>query len=267
MESSSSKLLILNTPLIAQFNYLNDCQVKIPVLLREQSGRYFMKNPVRPNPSWQMNLIIRSIDFPDNFPLRLMKSPFGETEMWESNVMNKVGHSEFAEIYEITVPKYFQIDSGRKTPRVFCLAPVRCTFGDSKLSTKAVCVDVSDNGFGLRFEESTNLKIGETCQISFEPPLNNLPEIGGKIVRQSTSVLDRSTTAGILLSPESKIPMSKIIEFLIHRQNQQNSSDSFVSSSPSFDITDSKVNLMDATKNFSRDFFSMFSSGSGPSNQ
>ncbi|MDX1921443.1 MAG: PilZ domain-containing protein [Candidatus Caenarcaniphilales bacterium] len=244
--------------MIAQFNYLNDCQVKIPVLLREQDGHYFMKNPVRPNPSWQLDLIIRSIDFPENHPLKLMKSPFGETEMWESNVIKKVGHSDFAEIYEITIPSYFQVDSGRKSPRVFCLAPVRCFLGDSKTPKRAICVDVSDTGFGLRFEEPINLNIGENCHISFDHPLSSFPEIGGKIVRQSTSVLDRSTTAGVLLAPESKAHMSQIIEFLILRQNQQNS-DSYIANGSSFDVVDSKVNLMETGRNLSKDLFSMFS--------
>ncbi|MDJ0625515.1 MAG: PilZ domain-containing protein [Candidatus Caenarcaniphilales bacterium] len=260
--TQATNLLILNKPIIAQFSYLNDCQVKIPVIVREQAGQYYMKNPVKPDPKWQLNVIIRSIDFQEGHNIKLMKTPFGEMEVWESSIIQKMGHSDYAEVYKISRPNYYQIDSGRKSPRIFCLTPVKCLIGQSKYYIKAICVDISDSGFSLRFEDAVDLNIGEICQISFEAPLDNLPSINGKIVRQSTSSLDKSTSVGLVISPEDLEHAQKIVTFMIDRQSKQNT-DSFVNTN-SFGFQESKEqSLSDMTKSFSKDILSLFSSSNG----
>ncbi len=215
----SSSFLPLNIPIIAQFGYLNDCLVKVPVLIREKDNRFFMKNPVRPNPEWQLNVIIRSIDFPEDHSIKLMKSPHGEMDIWESAVMTKAGHSDFAEIYEIKEPKYLQVNSGRKNPRIFCLVPVLCTVGNSVNRLKATCVDISESGLGLRFEGGIGFNIGDICNISFSLVSPNLPELSGKIVRQSVSALDRSNSVGIVFVAEAAQNAIQVLEFMSHRQS------------------------------------------------
>jgi PilZ domain len=219
MNKSLASFLPLDIPIIAQFGYLNDCLVKIPVLIREKDNRFFMKNPVKPNPEWQLNLIIRSIDFPEEHSIKLMKSPYGEMDIWESSVISKAGHSEYAEIYEIKEPKYLQITSGRKNPRIFCLVPVLCTFINSSNRLKATCVDISEGGLGLRFEGGASFNIGDICKISFDLVSPNLPELLGTIVRQSISALDRSNSIGIIFAPEAKENALKVLDFMSHRQS------------------------------------------------
>jgi hypothetical protein len=258
MSNPGNESIILNTPIIAQLSYLNDCVVKLPVLLREKDGKFYLKNPTRPLPAWQMDLIIRSIDIPANHPVRFMKNPHGETDFWTSSILNKVGHSDYAEIYEITKPVYEVIDTGRRSPRAFCLAAVRCLMGDSRVAIKSICVDVSDSGFGLRFEEPVNINIGENCHIFFEPPLSNLPEIGGRIVRHSKSALDKSTSVGVILNDESKKQVGKIIDFLIQKQSQLNT-DSFNTLGSAIESHDPKNGFADFNRAPSSDLFTMFS--------
>jgi len=218
-KASVSSFLPLDIPIIAQFGYLTDCLVKVPVLIREKDNRFFMKNPVKPNPEWQLNLIIRSIDFPEDHSIKLMKSPHGEMDIWESSVISKAGHSEYAEIYEIKEPKYIQISSGRKSPRIFCLVPVVCSFINSNNHLKATCVDISESGLGLRFEGGASFNIGDICTISFNLVSPNLPEVSGTIARQSISALDRSNSVGIIFTTESKENALKVLDFMSHRQS------------------------------------------------
>lgn len=254
MSYLSTSYLPLNVPVIAQFNYMNDCQVKIPVSVREKDGHYFMKSPVRPNPEWNLNLIIRSIDFPTNHPIRLMKTPFGEMDLWDSHIVNKVGRSEFAEIYEIVEPKYLQMSSGRRTARIFCLAPVKCFIGDAHSPLKATCVDISETGLGLRFDVGNNFPIGEKARIIFDQPLDSLPELVGKIVRQSTSALDKSTSLGVILLPEYANQAQKILDFMAQRQAIQ-TADSYIGNFGGQE----QSGLMSLSKSLPKDIMSLFS--------
>ena len=225
------------------------------MLVREKDGRFYMKNPVRPLPEWNFNLIIRSIDFPDEHPIRLMKAPSGEMDTWDSQVKSKVGHSEFAEIYEILEPKYLQLSSGRKTPRIFCLLPVKSFIGDSHTALKTTCVDVAESGFGLRFEGTVNFPVGEKIKIIFDPPFDSLPELLGKIVRQSVSALDKSTSVGVVLLPEYKAQAQRILDFMVQRQATQHS-DSFISNAG----INEQPGLMGLSKSIPKDIMSLFSS-------
>jgi hypothetical protein len=222
-------ILPLDVPIIAWFSYLSDCQVKIPVCLKEKNGLYFMKNPVKPQPDWKLNLIIRAIDFPENHSVKFMRSPFNETDYWESQVKKKAAHSEFAEIYEITEPQYFSLNTNRKALRIFCLLPIKCQVGENNNFVKATCIDMTDDGsgLGLRFDTPLNLQIGMSCKIQFEsPPLEpNLPEITAQITRQSVSALDRSITVGLIIAADqqysAKICVQNIAKYLISQSEKE----------------------------------------------
>jgi hypothetical protein len=256
--------LPLDTPVIAYFSYLSDCHVKVPVSIRQKDGEFFMKNPVKPNPAWKFNLVIRSIDFPYGHPIKLSRSPFGDIDIWESQILQKAAHSEFAEVYQITEPKYFQIATARRSTRIFCLTPVSCFVGEGGSPVNATCIDMSEDGLGmgLRFESSSNVQIGDKCRINFLPPYENLPEISGKIVRQSTSALDKSTSAGLVLSQESAPLAQKIIQFISERQATQNS-DSFTHSPSPIIAEKGRSLLSNLTDSFPRDFLSILPGGSG----
>lgn len=225
-----NKTLPLDISIIAWFTYLNDCQVKIPVCLKEKNGTFFIKNPVKPQAEWKLNLIIRAIDFPENYPIKLARSPFNEIDYWESNVIKKAAHSEFAEIYEIVEPRYFSLSPARKSMRVFCLLPVKCQVDSNSSWIKATCIDMSDDGrgLGLRFDSPLNLQIGMQCKIKFDaPPLEeNLPEIVAKITRQSISGLDRSITAGLTIDSEyqfnAQVCLQSIAKYLILQSEKEN---------------------------------------------
>lgn len=225
-----NKILPLDIPIIAWFTYLNDCQVKIPVCLKEKNGLIFMKNPVKPQPDWKLNLIIRAIDFPENYPIKLARSPFNEVDYWESNVIKKAAHSEFAEIYEISAPRYFSLNPARKVMRIFCLLPAKCQIENNNNLVKATCIDISDDGsgLGLRFDNPINLQIGMHCKIKFDsPPLEeNLPEIVAKVTRQSVSALDRSITAGLIITPDyqanAQICLQAIAKYLMAQSEKEN---------------------------------------------
>ncbi len=258
--SSGNPVLPMDLPVIAQFSYLHDCQVKIPVSIREKDGNFFMKSPVKPYPEWKLNLIIRSIDFPQGHVIRLSKSPFSEVDYWDSNIIKKVAHSEFAEIYEITEPKHFQITSLRKSTRIFCLTAIRCFVGENETPVRGTCIDISEDGLGmgLRFEEVVNVQIGDKCRILFESPFDNLPELTGKIVRQSTSALDHSISAGVVLKEEFRETAQKVVQFIAQRQSTQ-STDSFIQSPISQNAINAGNNLItNIVDSIPKDFFSMF---------
>lgn len=260
----SSSLIPFDIPIIALFSYLNDCQVKIPVSIREKDGLYYMKNPVKPNSEWKLNLIIRGIDFPEGQIIRLMRNPFGEVDVWESSLIRKAAHSEFAEIYQISEPRYSPIIPTRKAPRVFCLSPVKCIIGNIPTAIPATCVDLSETGMGLRFDHGPGCKIGDSCLVNFFPPLENLPGLVGKVLRQSTNAIDKSTSVGIFLDPSQKEIIVKIIDFMVQKQASQNS-DSFLHI-PTNDNQASGSNqnrgfLSDLTKSFPPELFNLFNSG------
>jgi hypothetical protein len=252
--------LPVDIAIIAQFSYLSDCHVKIPVSIRQKDSQFFMKNPVKPNPEWKMNLIIRSIDFPDGQIIKLMKTPFGELDNWECQVLRKVAHSEYAEIYEISEPKHFQLNSNRRSNRIFCLTPIRCFIGDSNQKVNATCIDISDDGVGLgiRFDQPTQFQIGDKCRIHFNAPFENLPELVGKIVRQSTSALDKSVSVGLVALPEYTMKAQKAIEFIAQRQAQEGS-DSYVQSfEPQRPTSTNRRLLNNLSDSIPKDFFSLF---------
>jgi hypothetical protein len=222
----SDSSIPLDIPIIAQFSYLNDCTAKIPVLIREQNGNYFMKNPVRPRPDWQMDVIIRSIDFPSPYSIKLSRTPFGEIDIWESEILEKVAHSEFAEVYRISAPRYVPLSSsGRKTPRIYCLVPIHFTLRNKEDDIhRGTCVDISETGMGLRLDMSVVCQVGDVCKIAFAPPLDSLPELEATIMRSSTSGLDRSASIGVVYLPEYGTLAKKVFDFMARRQSvQQNS--------------------------------------------
>lgn len=214
----------LGVPLIAQFQYLQDCQVKLPVSIKERNQRFYMKSPVRPFASWNMDVIIRAIDFFREHPIKLFKSPFGETEFWNSTVIRKVARSQYSEIFEISPPVMKKIISKRQSRRFFLLAPVKCYFGDwteEINTTEAICVDISETGFGLKFQGRITCAENETIRIAFHD--QELLEISGKIVRTSYNILDQSTTVGLALEEVSKKNARQIISVILQRQQEKDS--------------------------------------------
>jgi hypothetical protein len=212
----------LDQPLIASFSYLNDCKVKLAVYIKQKNNSFFMKNPVKPDPSWRMNVIIRSVSFPANHPIKFLQNPNQENEYWESEIIKKVAQSDHAEVYEIKEPHYFSVLSLRKSARIFCLAPIYCMVENQK--HKATCIDISEDGSGLgiRFDTPVSIPPQTICQIRFAEPLQDLPEIQAKIVRQSVSSMDRSISAGLVTLPEFKEQAKQVIQIVINAQIAQN---------------------------------------------
>jgi len=230
----SEEQIPFGVPLIVQFQYMQDCQVKIPVSIKEQDGSFFLKMPVRPEPEWRLNLIVRSVQFPQKYPVKIYRSPFGETDYWESQVLEKIAHSQFAEIYSISTPGYFNISVKRKAgKRFFCLTPVKCLLGDSAVSYGATCVDVSQQGIGLKFPGQFVGEIGEHITITFEQPLAELPSLKGEIVRKNFNQLDASTTIGLLIPAQYQHATMQAIKLISQKQQ----SDAFTLDNPTNQVS------------------------------
>ena len=212
----------LDRPLIASFTYLNDCKVKLAVYLKTRNNAFFLKNPVKPDPSWRMNIIIRSVSFPVDYPLKIFQSPGQETTYWETKIIKKVAQSESAEVYEISKPEYVSIHSMRKAARVFCLVPIYCSVQTQK--HRATCIDISEDGSGLgiRFDTPVSIPAETICQIRFLPPFEDLAEIQAKIIRQSISSMDHSVAAGLTTLPEFKEQAIQAIQTIVQSQIIQN---------------------------------------------
>ena len=215
---NSEETVLFGVPLIVQFQYLQDCSVKIPAVLREKDEKFYMKSPVKPDLTWNLNLIIHSISFPEVHPIKIYKSPFGEIEYWTSAVLRKVAQSEGGEVHEIEKPELVKLDPKRKTERFFFLNPVKASIGNASASKAATCIDLSEDGLGLKFQGDLSFEKNEKFRICFEKPYQDLPEINGKLVRSNFNVLDQSTFVGISLDPSSKLKMIQIIKTISERQ-------------------------------------------------
>jgi|GEM_PF-3117591 len=212
---------LLGKPIILQFSYLHDCQVKTPVLFKERVDNFYLKHPVKPPENWKLNVIIRSIQFPCEYQVRLMKSPFGETEYWDTTVISQVGQSEFAEIYQISKPLYHKFrDNERKHKRFFCLVPAKCFVKNQAEPIQATCIDVSDLGGGLRFNHEIPIQIGDPISIKFEDYLSKIPLIKGKVVRKSADPDNNYVSVGFVTMQESLETMKKLTKLVLEKNSQ-----------------------------------------------
>ncbi|MDX1917979.1 MAG: PilZ domain-containing protein [Candidatus Caenarcaniphilales bacterium] len=251
-----SSEITLDVPLLAQVNYAEDCQVKLPVSVRSRSGRYFMKNPVLPPQEWRLTLIIRSIDFPENYPIKLWQNPLDESECWEARVLKRVAQSPHAEVFEISHPEYLRIGN-RRSKRVFCLAPVEFRLLSSKLAINGTCIDMSESGLSLKLNKSMLVRLGEQGSINFLKPFDSLPPLNVKVIRQSSNKLDNSTFLGLSFSSNYSDQVSKMIEFISQKQTERKS-DIYIAAS-SMTSPSNEASRIGILKNLADNIFSTLS--------
>ena len=212
---------ILGKAIIMQFSYLHDCQVKTPVLLKEREGNFYLKHPVKPPESWKLNVLIRSLQFPAEFEVKLMKSPFGELEYWNTRLLSQVGQSEFAEIYQISRPDYQQIkENQRKNKRFFCLVRTKCFLKNQSEPIQSTCIDVSSSGGGLRFNQEVPVQVGDSISLKFQDYLEKVSVIRAKVVRKSADSVNNYISVGFVTMQESLKTMEEVIE-LVSQKNKQ----------------------------------------------
>ena len=213
----------LATPLVLKFSDLTDCLVKLPVAVQEKDSRFFMKIPVQPVPEWNLDAIIKAVEFQKNHKIELHKSTLDDQEFWNSEIIEKVAYSEFGEIYEIKQPVINFINSRRKAERFFILCPVLCFSPEETLPKVAVCLDISETGLSLKFKGNINFPTGKIFKIIYQKPFDKMPQIEACVVRTSFNLIDNSTIVGLLIQENSKTNMLEAIKYI----SEQSDKDSF----------------------------------------
>ncbi len=209
--------------LIAQFYYGDGCLIKLPVAVKEKEGKYFMKNPVKPNPEWEINfLTIRSIDFPENHSVQLYTGP-NESNYWDTKVLKKISHNEQFEIYEITKPIKRIIYNRRQNKRFFFLTPIKCYINNQIEAVNATCLDLSNEGIAIKFAGKKVFPDNQKILIEFEKPFEDFPKLLGKLIRQSFNKLDQSTSVILLIEHDYK---GKLLE-IMKKAGEQKQQDAF----------------------------------------
>jgi hypothetical protein len=200
------------------FTYLGECRIKMPAAVRSRNQKYYLKTGVRPPSKWGLDLVVKSVELPQGHAIQLTLAPEGDEGAWHSSILAMATQANVGEVYEIEVPVYTEYPSMRTNRRFVAMQPVSAHVEGASDLFDATCVDISETGFGLRFEEtSEEVVVGKECRIRFP----DFPPLVGKIVRILPSNMDGSLVVGVQLLEEYRKHASQIVGMLEKREERQ----------------------------------------------
>lgn len=215
--TGSDDKLPIGSALIAQFQYLIDCIIKIPVAIKEKNGTYYLKTPIQPKPEWNIPFYITGFDFPVDFEIRLYREITGEISYWQTRILRKIAKSDNSEIFEVAEPMYFGGQNKRQFKRFYAITPVMCTIGDNTQPIKATCMDISEQGLGIKIAAQITFPEKTKFTVQFRK-FKDVPEITGVMMRQHYNSLDGTTTFGLLVEEKSRHHLPGLIQMVIDKQ-------------------------------------------------
>lgn len=211
----------LNKVVIAQIKYMQDGLLYLPVALNQKENNFYMKLPVKPLKEWNVKVNINSLDFnlQDNaLDFKLYRNPFEKVSYWTSSIINKAVDIKDGSIYSISSPVFAEGHKARKEERYFLITDIKCYFSGHVQGYPAKCVDISNNGMGIKVDGKGNVDPGTKLKIKFMPPYQGLPEVEAIIRSQNFNPLDNTTSFGLQINPSSLQHMNSIIEEIIKKQ-------------------------------------------------
>lgn len=218
---NNNNLPPLNKVIIAQINYMQDGLLYLPVALNQKEENFYLKSPVAPLKEWNIKVNFNSLDFnleAGNIDIKLFRNPFDKISYWTTSILNKVLETQDGNIYYISNPVFAEGHKARKEERFFLITDIKCYFAGHVQGYPAKCVDISQNGLGIKVAGKGNVEAGTKLRIKFMPPYQQLPEVEAIIRSQNFNPLDNTTSFGLEIDLSSKKHMQPIIEEIIKKQ-------------------------------------------------